>query len=256
MNRLATFPAAASVPAQPFGPGLPDAGVSVILPTYNEAENIRVVISAVQAALQDVPRHEILVVDDDSPDGTWRIADDLGLLDRRIRCYRRLRERGLASAIFEGLTKANGDVLVVIDADLQHDPEVIPSLVTALERADVAVASRYASGGGTTSWPSARRWMSRLATSLGQWTLGLRIADPMSGFFAIRRRTFRSVEEQLRPRGFKALLEILSKARNARVTEVPYTFRPRRAGTSKLGPEVMIDYLLSLIELRFGSRAS
>lgn len=274
MNRLTSLPAplpvvdsvADSAAVRPRSEAFltrpPDAekasspAVSVILPTYNEAENIQAVITAIQAALREVPHHEILVVDDDSPDGTWQIASDLGHHDRRIRCHRRLQERGLASAIFDGLARAQGEVLVVIDADLQHDPEVIPSLVAALKRADVAVASRYTSGGGTSSWSAVRCWMSRLATSLGQWALGSRITDPMSGFFALRRRVFRDVREQLRPRGFKALLEILSKARNAEVTEVPYTFRPRQAGTSKLGAEVVVDYLLSLIELRSRSLIS
>lgn len=261
MSHPATLSAVASTEPKLFGPGYTAPAVtapaaSVILPTYNEAENIQAVISAVQAALREVPLHEILVVDDDSPDGTWRIVDDLGDLDHRIRCHRRLHKRGLASAIFDGLARAQGDVLVVIDADLQHDPEVIPSLVSALKQADVAVASRYAAGGATSSWSSTRRCMSRLATSLGRWASGLRISDPMSGFFALRRRTFRGVEAQLRPRGFKALLEILSKAPGAEVAEVPYTFRPRRAGTSKLGADVMLDYLLSLVELRSRSLLS
>ncbi|MEM1206369.1 MAG: polyprenol monophosphomannose synthase [Acidobacteriota bacterium] len=250
MSLLATFPAAVTAESEPLVPRPADVAVSVVLPTFNEAENVQAVVFAVQRALRGVPSHEILVVDDDSPDGTWRIARDLGQVDDRIRCVRRLHERGLASAIFDGLRRAKGDVLVVIDADFQHDPEVIPNLVAALKRADLAVASRYTAGGAMASWSSTRRFMSRLATSLGRWALGLPVADPMSGFFAIRRPTFRGVEDRLRPRGFKALLEILSKARNASVTEVPYTFGPRRAGTSKLGAGVMLDYLLSLIELR------
>ncbi|MDX1503432.1 MAG: glycosyltransferase, partial [Thermoanaerobaculia bacterium] len=139
-----------SPPATP-GPtsrtGPPPAAVTVVLPTYNEARNIRTVIAATQVALRSHPDHEILVVDDDSPDGTWRTVDELSAADPRIHCYRRLARHGLASAILEGLSMASGAALVVMDADLQHDPAAIPLLVGAVAGADIAVGGPDPPGG-------------------------------------------------------------------------------------------------------------
>ena len=230
------------------------ASVSVVLPTYNEASNVRTAIAAAQIAVRSTPDHEILVVDDDSPDGTWLRVEELSRRDPRIRCYRRIDRKGLASAIVDGLSMARGEVLVVMDADLQHDPGIIARLVEALETADVAIGSRYVDGGSTGPWGLVRRGLSRLATRLCQWTLGISVSDPMSGFFALHRVTFQELADRLHPRGFKALMEILALCRGARLVEVPYTFGLRTAGASKLGRGVVLDYLLALVELRLGRR--
>ncbi len=230
--------------------------VSVILPTLNEASTIRKAIRATQTALGDMEAHEIVVVDDDSADGTSAIVEGLARHDQRVRLLRRRDCRGLASAIVDGLTVAEGHRLVVMDADLQHDPATIPLLVKALDSADVVVASRYAPGGFTGSWSLVRRGVSRFATYLSRVVLGLSTTDPMSGFFAIRRGQFHRLAHTLRPRGYKALLEILARTPDARFAEVPYRFRPREAGTSKLGPGVILDLLLSLFEIRTGRSIS
>jgi len=224
--------------------------LTVVLPTYEEAGNIRAVVTEVQRVLESVPNHEILVVDDDSPDRTWAIVDLIETRDPRVRCYRRMDERGLASAIVDGLRLGRGDVLVVMDADLQHEPETILPLLAAVESADIAVASRYVEGGSVGEWGSLRRWVSKIATVIGQRALGVSASDPMSGFFAIRKPVFEAVESGLKPRGFKALLEILYQAENAEVVEVPYEFRTRMSGRSKLGGGVVIDYLRTLVSLR------
>lgn len=222
--------------------------VTVVLPTYNERDNIAAAVAAVSAALASaVWSWEILVVDDDSPDRTWDVVDHLG--DPRVRCYRRLDRKGLSSAIVDGLSLGRGDRLVVADADLQHDLTRIPALVGALDHHAMAVGTRYAAGGGTSGWSRRRLTMSRTATVACQVALGIRCSDPMSGFFAIRRSAFQELAPRLNPRGYKLLMELLYALRPNSVGEVPYVFSPRRAGDSKLSTQVMWDFALSLLEL-------
>lgn len=226
--------------------------VSVVLPSYNEAANIAEVIHRAQKALADYPNHQVIVVDDNSPDGTWEIVDELGQTDPRIQCYRRIDRHGLSSAIIDGLNMGDGDAMLVMDADLQHDPDAIPKMVAELKETEIVVASRYIEGGGTSDWGAMRRFMSRFATKLSHWTLGLSTSDPMSGFFGLRRSCFENISDHLQPRGFKTLMEILVRAKGASVGEVAYTFGSRHAGDSKLGSAVLVDFFLQLIELRTG----
>lgn len=222
---------------------------TVVVPTYNEAENLPLVVAAVRAALAGVPSWEIVVVDDDSPDRTWEVAERLGRDDGRVRVFRRLDRRGLSSAIVDGLSQGAGERLCVIDADLQHDVTKIPALLAALDQNDIAVATRYAEGGSTGEWSAKRRWMSRAATRACRILLGIRVSDPMSGFFAIRKESFDALAGRLDPRGYKILMELLHLNGPQRVAEVPYTFAPRRLGESKLGTGVAADYAWSLLEL-------
>lgn len=242
---------AAQTIAAPFAP-CRSIALSVILPTYQEAENIVAAVRAVQVVLRHSASYEIIVVDDDSPDGTWSLVDGLAADDGRIRCHRRLDRRGLASAIVEGMAQGEGAVLAVMDADLQHDPSVLPDLVAALDGAEIAVASRYASGGTVAGWNPLRRLGSRLCTWLCRRTLGLTVSDPLSGFFALRREVFHRIAPCLQPRGYKALLEILYRAGGVRVVELPLRFAPRVAGHSKLGAATVSDLVWSLLELRSG----
>lgn len=223
--------------------------ISIILPTYNERENLPVVVAQVARALGAAGDWELVVVDDDSPDGTWQLAGQLAEVDPRIRVHRRQDRRGLSSAIVEGLSLARGERLVVMDADLQHDVAQVPALVAALDVAPVAIGTRYAGNGGVGEWSRGRTLLSRLATVACQVALGVAVSDPMSGFFAIRRETFRSIEPQLNPRGYKILMEILHLTRPAQTAEVPYVFAPRRAGESKLCGRVVWDFGYSLVEL-------
>jgi dolichol-phosphate mannosyltransferase len=222
--------------------------VSIILPAYNERDNIVAAVKAIDAAFASHYRPwEILVVDDDSPDRTWEVVERLG--DRRVRCYRRLDRKGLSSAIVDGLSLGQGERLVVADADLQHDLGRIPDLVRALDRHPLAVGTRYAAGGGAAGWSKLRLIFSRAATVACQLALGIRCSDPMSGFFAIRRSAFQELAPRLNPRGYKVLMELLYSLRPVSIGEVPYVFSPRRAGDSKLSPQVAWDFLLSLLEL-------
>ncbi|MDA3959716.1 MAG: glycosyltransferase family 2 protein [Planctomycetota bacterium] len=242
-----TSPQFSTSPDHPHG-----VAVSVVVPSFNEANTIRALILAVQMVLRDQPNYEIIVVDDNSPDGTWRLVEAMALDDARIRCHRRVDRKGLASAIVDGLSQADGQCLVVMDADLQHDPNVIPQLVASLDEHPVVVASRYVSGGSVAGWNRTRRWGSMAMSWLSRRILGLQVSDPLSGYFAMRRELFHEVAGQLRPRGYKALLEILYRAKCEAVGEVPLVFKLRQAGVSKLGWNTVCDLLVSLLELRSG----
>ena len=222
---------------------------TIILPTYNERENIAHAIATITQVMGDGVSWEILVVDDDSPDRTWEVVDALAQQDGRVRCYRRVDRKGLSSAIVDGMSLGRGACLVVADADLQHDLSRIPELLAALDHAPIAVGTRYANGGGTAGWSRRRLTLSRAATLVCQVALGIRCSDPMSGYFAIRRPAFQEVAHHLNPRGYKLLMELLHVLRPAQVGEVPYIFSPRRAGESKLSPQVAWDFVLSLAEL-------
>ena len=222
---------------------------TIVIPTYNERESIPLAIAAVQQAMSGRTDWEILVVDDDSPDRTWELVDQLGHQDARIRCYRRLDRKGLSSAIVDGLSLGQGERLLVMDADLQHDISKVPDLLAALDDAPMSIGTRYARGGGTGQWSKKRLALSKLATVACQAVLGISASDPMSGFFAIRRADFLTVAPRLNPRGYKILMEILYLIGRVKVAEVAYTFAPRQAGESKLSGQVVWDFALSLIEL-------
>ena len=222
---------------------------SIILPTYNEAGSLPSAIEALRAALSGREDWEIIVVDDNSPDGTWQLAQQMGVADARIRCYRRLDRRGLSSAIVDGLSLGTGERLLVMDADLQHDTSKVPELLAALDSADVSVGSRFMRGGGTGEWSKRRLFLSRMATLACRMVLGLRTSDPMSGFFAVRRDAFLQVAPRLNPRGYKLLMELLTLLRVRPVAEVPYVFSPRQVGQSKLSGGVVWEFFLSLVEL-------
>lgn len=166
---------------------------SLIVPTYNERDNVVPLLDQVRAALAD-RAFEIWVVDDDSPDETWRVAEAYGAAHPEVAVLRRRGERGLSAAVVEGFRHARGAVLAVMDADLSHDPALLPALIDAVEGgADVAVGSRRVPGGGADVWPWYRRLASDAATHLARRVLDLSLADPMSGYFALRREVFEAV---------------------------------------------------------------
>lgn len=227
--------------------------VSIVVPTYNEASNIKPLILELTKQLEShgFSNFEIIVVDDDSPDGTWRIVEDLARLDSRIRLIRRVGERGLGTAILRGIRDARGAYVIVMDADFQHPPAIVPKLlVTATQGGyDVVVASRYASGGGVRGWGLIRRIVSLGALTLA-WILvpeSRRSSDPISGFFLVRRGSVRF--DGVKGLGYKVLLEILTLNPEARVADVPYVFEPRRSGSSKLGFRDIMLYLIQVLTL-------
>ena len=222
--------------------------VSVVVPAYREADNLRVLTERVFAALEGAGLGgELIVVDDDSQDGSVEAVEELASrFDVRI--IVRTQERGLASAVLRGFEDARGDVLVVMDADLQHPPEKIPELVESITsgRGDFAVGSRYAGGEIQRDWPLFRRLNSWVATLLARPLTSVR--DPMSGFFALHRETWRRAAK-LDPIGYKIGLELIVKARCRRCVEVPIVFGDRAGGESKLNFAEQLRYLRHLLRL-------
>jgi len=228
--------------------------VTIVSPTYNEAENVPRLVHDVGTVLSGID-YELLIADDDSPDRTWAIAQELATQNRRIRVLRRTADRGLSPAVIEGFLLSSSDYVGVIDADLQHDPAILPQMIAALDAgAEIAVGSRYVKGGGTGTWNAARRFQSWVATKLAKTFLGVELTDPMSGYFILPRGDFNRIHKQLDSSGFKILLEIIARLAPSRLQEVPYTFRTRVAGQSKLSSKVVLQYLGQLWRLSSVSR--
>jgi len=226
--------------------------ISLVIPTYNEAPVVELTLRRASEVLKSAGEpFELIVVDDASPDGTADIVERLSS-ELPVRVIRRQGERGLATAVVRGWRDARGDVVGVMDADLQHPPEVVCQLIQALrtEDADIAVASRYLPGGGTEGWSRFRLFVSWAGMRLGAvalpWTLG-GVTDSGSGLFLVRRRAIENAD--LQPLGIKMLLEVLAKARYQKIVEVPYVFRGRTLGVSKVGPRQGVEYLKSLLRI-------
>ncbi len=223
--------------------------ITVVCPTLNESENVPELIRELENVLAGID-YEIIIADDDSPDGTWAVAEQLGKSDPRIHVVRRQGPRSLGWSVIDAFTVARGDVLACMDADLQHDPAILPRMLQQLENgADLVVGSRYVAGGSSGQWRLQRKLESWLATRMAGWFTGVKIRDPMSGYFILRRADFLRVREQLDGRGFKILLEIASNMPQVRIVEVPFAFRKRRAGRSKLSRKVVLAYLAQLWRL-------
>jgi len=218
---------------------------ALVVPTLNEAGNIDEVLGQLTGALRETEyEYEIVVVDDGSTDGTVEQVREWTKRDPRIRLISREGERGLAGAVLHGWNQSRANLLGVIDADLQHPPELLPELLKAAERTDVAIASRYARDQGTKGWNPLRAAISRLSTLLAGPLIckkSLQVTDPMSGFFIIHRRCIEGLSFQTT--GFKLLLEILVRGRIQKVQEIAYHFGLRRAGRSKANATVAFHYL-------------
>ncbi|MBM0744669.1 glycosyltransferase [Phormidium sp. CLA17] len=233
--------------------------LSLVLPTYNESSNIKDVVQLLTSLLDKaelVNNYELIIVDDNSPDQTWEVAQALIDDYPHVRVMRRQGERGLSSAVIRGWQAAKGNLLGVIDADLQHPPEVLLNLLDAIEQgADLAVASRHIEGGGVSEWSIARRFLSRGAQLLGLIVLPKvvgRISDPMSGYFLVRRQAIAG--PTLNPVGYKILIEVLGRGNIEHIAEVGYVFQERQAGESKVSWEQYVEYILHLLKLRSRGR--
>lgn len=222
--------------------------LAVIVPSYNERDNIELLYEKVAIALGDTP-WEMIVVDDDSPDGTADLVNELSRVYANIRCLRRFGRRGLASACVEGMAVTSAPYVAVIDGDLQHDEAILPTMLEkALAGADLVVGSRFAEGGSAGDGLSATRLSgSNLANRLAGMIAGQTVSDPMSGFFLVRREAALKAAPKLASDGFKILMDlIVTSARMGtplKTAEVGYTFRQRHAGESKMSPLVVIQYL-------------
>jgi len=228
--------------------------LSIVIPTFNERENVEDMVQRIDAALVGTA-WEVLFVDDDSPDGTAELIRAISLRDPRVRCLHRIGRRGLSSACIEGILATSAPLIAVMDADLQHDERILPEMLRRLrnEGLDVVVGSRYVDGAGIGEWQSERAAMSRFATSLSRLIVSADLKDPMSGYFMMRRTAFMDSVRRLSSIGFKILLDLFASApRPLKFCEVPYQFRPRHAGESKLDPGVMWDYGMLLLDKLVG----
>jgi dolichol-phosphate mannosyltransferase len=236
----------------PAGPG--EIGLSLVLPTYDERANLSELVARVSAVLDAAmpDDYELIVVDDDSPDRTWELAERLATENGALRVLRRVTERGLSSAVVAGWQMARGRILGVIDADLQHPPETLAALIEQVTAgADLAVASRHVAGGGVSDWSVPRRLLSRAAQVLGLTILPEvvgRVSDPMSGYFLVRREAIAGAP--LKPLGYKILIEVLARGAVRRVAEVGYVFTERALGASKVTRRQYVEYVRHLWGLR------
>ena len=254
--------------------------LAIIVPTYNEAAAVAEVVRRVAAVLNGIT-WEIIFVDDDSPDGTAERVRELARQDARVRLIQRIGRRGLSSACIEGMLATTAPLLAVMDGDLQHDEMLLPMMFQAMQKSpqppvskgmletppfekggqggigqlDIVIGSRYVAGGGVGKWNTQRQWMSRLATRIGQRLIRAELQDPMSGFFMVRASVVHSFIKRLSCVGFKILLVILfSSPAPLRFQELPFTFRQRETGASKLETAVLWEYLLMLAQRLIGTR--
>lgn len=232
------------------------AQLSIVVPTYKERQNLKPLVDAIATALGNV-RWEIIIVDDDSPDGTAAAARALYSRDPRVRTIRRIGRRGLASACVEGMLSSSTRFVAVIDADLQHDPKLLPFMLRYLvnDDADLVIGSRYVAGGDLGDWVGERVTGSRLATKLAHALARVDVQDPMSGYFMLRRDIIDKHAHALSAVGFKILLDILLTARGEmRIVEVPLRFGRRLHGESKMSVAVVWEYLMLLADKTAGGR--
>jgi dolichol-phosphate mannosyltransferase len=229
--------------------------VAIVVPTFNERDNIDPLVQSLCAALKGI-NWEVVFVDDDSTDGTVKALEKVCRQDARFRCLRRLGRRGLASAVVEGIQSTFAPYVAVMDADLQHDERLLAPMLDLLrsKEADLVVASRYIGEGGVGNWDSTRHKVSMIATRLSHLVLKRHdLTDPMSGFFMLKRDAFANAAPRLSMRGYKILLDIVaSSPATLRIKELPYVFRVRQHGESKLDSLVVLDYLTLLLEKLVG----
>jgi dolichol-phosphate mannosyltransferase len=242
------------VPAAP--PRTPD--VWVILPTYNEAENLERIVGAVLEHLP--PSRRVLIVDDNSPDGTGEIADRLAAADESVSVLHRQLKEGLGPAYLAGFRVAlegGAERIIEMDADFSHDPSYLPQLIEATARADLAIGSRYVPGGGITEWGPMRRFISRGGSAYARAALGLPIKDLTGGFKCFRRIVLETIDlDTIEARGYAFQVETTYRAIKAgfRVVEVPIVFKDRTDGTSKMSKSIVAEAMWRVPAMRFKRR--
>ena len=228
--------------------------LTVVIPTLNERENIAPLLERLDLTLAGT-RWEVVFVDDDSTDGTPELVREIGRADARVRCLHRIGRRGLSTACIEGILASASPFIAVMDADLQHDEALLPGMLNTLrhEPCDIVVGSRYVTGGGVGEWNKTRASMSGFATQLSRLICKTEVADPMSGFFMLRRDVFETAVRDLSGQGFKLLLDLLASLPTPpRLKELPYQFRNRRYGESKLDTMVTWEFGMLLADKLVG----
>jgi dolichol-phosphate mannosyltransferase len=240
--------------SSPEGPWDSGPELTVVVPTFKEIENIGTLVDRLRDCLAG-QSWEVIFVDDDSPDGTSDAVRELARIDRRVRCVQRINRRGLSSACIEGILACSSPYVAVMDGDLQHDELLLPKMLQALRSGDldIVIGSRHVAGGTIGDFDATRASMSRFATRLSHIVVPATLTDPMSGFFMLRRETFTLANRRLSAIGFKLLVDLFASApRPLRFLELPYRFRTRQAGESKLDSAVLWDFGLLLIDKTFG----
>ena len=228
--------------------------LSIIVPTYNESDNITELVHRLESCLPGV-EWEVIFVDDDSTDGTAGVVREVSQHNPRVRCVHRIGRRGLSSACVEGILATSAPYLAVMDADLQHDEKILPEMLRTAkeEEVDIVIGSRYVEGGGIGDWDSSRAKLSQLGTRVSTLVTKANLSDPMSGFFLMPRMTFDNSVRKLSTLGFKILVDIFaSSTRPLRFKEVPYHFRTRSMGESKLDNKVMWEFGMLLVDKLVG----
>ncbi len=228
--------------------------LAVVVPCFNERDNVVVLVDKLTAALRDI-EWEVIFVDDDSPDGTAKEVRRLAATNRRVRCLQRIGRRGLSTAVVEGMLASSAAYLAVIDGDLQHDERLLPKMLSTLkdEKLDLVVGSRYVAGGEIGEWNRKRAALSSLATRLARLVIHEPLSDPMSGFFVMTRPALERAVRRLSGQGFKVLLDLFASAPQPyRFRELPYTFRDRLYGESKLDSFVAWEYVMLLSDKLIG----
>jgi dolichol-phosphate mannosyltransferase len=256
LNRVIPNPFAVNflLPVTPEVLVLPSPELSVVVPTYNERENIGELVTRLGKVLAGID-WEVIFVDDDSPDGTAALVREIALRDPRVRVVHRVGRRGLSTACVEGMLASAAPYLAVMDGDLQHDESILPALLRGVKEGnfDIAIGSRYVEGGGLGEWAGDRQFASRFATRISRLVLKAAVRDPMSGYFLLRREVLEGAVHDLSGIGFKILLDLFaSSPRPLRFIEVPYQFRIRQAGESKLDTAALWDYLMMLLDKTLG----
>lgn len=229
-----------------------DSLVSVVVPTYNERENVQRLLDGIRDHMAGRWPYEVIIVDDNSPDGTAEVVRQAAKRDPAVKLLLRPEKLGLGSAVVAGFRIAQGDQLVMMDADMSHRPEDIPRLLEGLAAAEIVVGSRYVPGGRVVGWPFRRRAISRTASAVCRSLVGLSVRDATSGFAAFRREALAPLLPVLSPKGFKLLAEILAKSRQATVLESPIVFVEREQGRSKFASSEVLAFLDLCFELRRG----
>jgi dolichol-phosphate mannosyltransferase len=228
--------------------------LGIIVPVLNEAENLAPFLNELESCLAE-ESWEVIFVDDESSDDTQQVVAALARKRGNVRLLERIGRHGLASACIEGMCGTFAPYLAVMDADLQHDPAILSTMLNALRDGphNLAIASRYAGGGGVGQWSKRRHQYSQFATTVSKLVTHQEVTDPMSGFFMIKRELFDTAVHDLCGKGFKILLDILSSARDkVSLVEVPYTFRQRFAGASKLRVSIILEFAILLLDKTLG----
>ncbi len=229
--------------------------LSIITPTYNESKNVKPFVLSIRKVLKKFKNYEIIFVDDNSIDKTYKIVQTLSKKYKNVRCIRRIGRRGLSSAVIEGSLSSSADLLLIMDADLQHDEKKIPAMLNLQKKynLDMVIGSRFLKNRYSSGLSKKRNFISKLANWLATKISGVALTDPMSGFFLVKRNIIDQQASKLTGLGFKILLDILSSAKNQiNYKEIEFCFKERKFGESKLSPLVVWEYMLLLWETRFG----